>query len=131
MKVEVAILGSPSLIVRHGLCGRKATLNSNPLHTINALTSIQHPLADWSHQQQTALCLRPPQQSWPGHRRLLIQPSGTASKCSTRMNLSLSLNGLVKKGHRPTSVVVMNTVKQLQINIKSHTGTAFVQTKQY
>ena len=31
VKVEVAVLGSPSLIVlnNYGLCGRKATLNSN------------------------------------------------------------------------------------------------------
>ena len=27
MKVEVDVLGSPSLIVPYGLCGRKATLN--------------------------------------------------------------------------------------------------------
>ena len=27
MKVEVTVLGSPSLITLHGLCGRKATLN--------------------------------------------------------------------------------------------------------
>ena len=29
MKVEVAVLGSPSLIVLNGLCGRKATLNES------------------------------------------------------------------------------------------------------
>ena len=29
MKVEVAVLGSPSLISPYGLCGRKATLNLN------------------------------------------------------------------------------------------------------
>ena len=40
----------------HGLCGRKATLNSNPLHTIDVLTSIHHPL-----------CLRTSaaEQAWP------------------------------------------------------------------
>ena len=30
MKVEVAVLGSPFPNSPHGLCGRRATLNSNP-----------------------------------------------------------------------------------------------------
>ena len=43
VKVEVTVLGCPSLIVRKGLCGRKLNLNSEPRSCVKVEVAVLGP----------------------------------------------------------------------------------------
>ena len=53
MKVEVAVLGSPSLIVPYGLCGRKAILNERK--TVRAQSCVKVEVAALGSPSLTVL----------------------------------------------------------------------------